>query len=418
MEKQIFDSRLKEKMVDSKENNDSTNPKTADLTALRINRTREEKIKRRRWPKFIPWILLVGILVVAYFIAKDRLAQGISVNATAVRVIKGASAKATLSASGYVVAQRQSAVASKGTGRLVYLAVEEGDEVTEGQLIAQVESDDVRANLELAIANLDYAVADSADAALQLIRKQKLFETKANTEEELETYQARLNKAIATVRARRAQVRSAQISVENTNITAPFTGKVIAKTAEIGDIVAPMASSASSRGAVVVLADMGSLEVEADVSEANIQKVKENQPCEISLDAYPEVRYSGYVKNIVPTANRASATIMTRIAFNELDSLIYPEMSARIYFMSPDEQPLEVEEPSFIGVSKTAVLEEEDGQSYVFLIKGDFVERRDIKIGKTVNRTVEILEGLEDGDEVVLTPPSSLKDGDKIKISD
>jgi HlyD family secretion protein len=418
MEKQIFDSRLKEKMVDSKENNDSTNPKTADLTALRINRTREEKIKRRRWPKFIPWILLVGILVVAYFIAKDRLAQGISVNATAVRVIKGASAKATLSASGYVVAQRQSAVASKGTGRLVYLAVEEGDEVTEGQLIAQVESDDVRANLELAIANLDYAVADSADAALQLIRKQKLFETKANTEEELETYQARLNKAIATVRARRAQVRSAQISVENTNITAPFTGKVIAKTAEIGDIVAPMASSASSRGAVVVLADMGSLEVEADVSEANIQKVKENQPCEISLDAYPEVRYSGYVKNIVPTANRASATIMTRIAFNELDSLIYPEMSARIYFMSPDEQPLEVEEPSFIGVSKTAVIEEEDGQSYVFLIKGDFVERRDIKIGKTVNRTVEILEGLEDGDEVVLTPPSSLKDGDKIKISD
>jgi len=226
-----------------------------------------------------------------------------------------------------------------------------------------------------------------------------------------------LNKAIATVSARQAQVLSAQINVDNTNITAPFTGKVITKIAEIGDIVAPMASSASSRGAVVVLADMGSLEVEADVSEANIQKVKINQPCEITLDAYSEVRYSGFVKNIVPTARRASATIMTRIAFNELDSLIYPEMSARVYFMSPDEQPIEAEEPSFIGVSKTAVLEEDD-QNYVFLIKGDFVERRDVKIGKTVNRTVEILEGIEDGDEVVLTPPGSLKDGDKIRISD
>ncbi len=417
MEKQVFNSRLKEKMMDSNENNDSTNPKTADLSALRINRTREEKIKRRRWPRFIPWILLVAILVTAYFVVKDRLAQGISVNATTVRVINGASAKATLSASGYVVAQRQSAVASKGTGRLVYLAVEEGDEVMEGQLIARIESDDVRANLDLAIANLDYAIADSADAASQLRRNQKLFEANSITEEVLETYQARLNKAIATMDARRAQVRSAQINVENTNVTAPFKGTVIAKIAEIGDIVAPMASSASSRGAVVVLADMGSLEVEADVSEANIQKVKINQPCEITLDAYPEIRHSGFVKNIVPTANRASATIMTRIAFNELDSLIYPEMSARIYFMSPDEQPLEVEEPSFIGVSKTAVLEENE-QSYVFLIKGDFVERRDIKIGKTINRTVEILEGLEDGDEVVLTPPGSLKDGDKIRISD
>jgi len=160
MGKQVFDSRLKEKMMDSNENNDSTNPKTADLSALRINRTREEKIKRRRWPKFIPWILIVAVLVVAYFVVKDRLAQGISVNTTSVRVIKGVSAKATLSASGYVVAQRQSAVASKGTGRLVYLAVEEGDEVMEGQLIARIESEDVRAGLALAVANLDYAIAD------------------------------------------------------------------------------------------------------------------------------------------------------------------------------------------------------------------------------------------------------------------
>jgi len=416
MKEQVSDSRLKEYEMDSEDNN-STNPKTADLSALRINRRQEERIKRRRWPRFIPWILIISVIVVGYFIAKNRLAQGVSVNTTTVRLVKGASAKATLSASGYVVAQRQSAVASKGTGRLVYLAVEEGDEVQEGQLIAQVESDDVRANLDLALANLEYAIADSAEAAWQFLLNKELFESYSITEETLKTYEARLDKAIATVGARRAQVRSARISVENTNITAPFTGKVITKMAEIGDIVAPMASSASSRGAVVMLADMSSLEVEADVSESNIQKVKISQPCEISLDAYPEIRYSGYVKNIVPTANRASATIMTRIAFDQLDSLIYPEMSARIYFMSPDEEKPEVQEPSFIGVSKTAVLEE-DGENYVFLVKSGTVKKTPIKTGKTLNRTVEILEGLEENDEVVLAPSGSLKDGDKVRISD
>ncbi len=417
MSRETTHSRIKDYRMDEKENNRSSNPETADLSALKINRLKEEKIKRRRWPKFIPWILIVAMLVVGYFIVLDRIKQGKPVDTTTVRLVKGASAQATLSASGYVVAQRQSAVASKGTGRLEYLAVEEGDRVESGDVIARIENDDVRANLDLARANLQYAIADSAEAAAKYELNLKLFEAGSITEEALLTYKARKDMAAATVAARRAQVRSAEINLENTFITAPFTGKVITKMAEIGDIVAPMASSASSRGAVVVLADMSSLEVEADVSEANIQKVNVGQPCEIVLDAYPEVRYRGSVKNIVPTADRASATIMTRIAFNQLDSLIYPEMSARIYFMSPDEEPLEVEEPSFIGVSQNAIVEE-DGEEYVFLIKGNIVEKTSVKTGKSVGRTVEVLEGLQEGDEVVLTPPSGLEDGDKIEIGE
>ncbi len=417
MKDKFTESRIKDYQMNSEEERNTSNPKTADLSALKIDRLKEERIKRRRWPKLIPWILIVGLLVVGYFLLIDKLKQGSTVDTTTVRLVKGSSAQATLSASGYVVAQRQSAVASKATGRLIYMNVEEGDRVEEGELIARVESDDVEAALDIAEANLQFAIADSADAAAKYRRNQKLFQAGSITEEQLQTYESNYQKAIATVNARRAQVRSAQISVDNTYITAPFTGKVLTKIAEIGDIVAPMASSASSRGAVVTLADMNSLEVEADVSEANIQKVRIDQPCNIVLDAYPDVSYNGYVKNIVPIANRASATIMTRIAFNKLDSLIYPEMSARVYFMGEDLKDLQVEEPSFVGVSQNAVIEE-DGQQYVFRIEGEIARKVPVETGKTVARTVEILEGLEIGDEVVLTPSSSLKDGDKIKISE
>jgi len=417
MQNKTSNSRIADYKMDSKDTPDPSNPKTADLSALKINRQREEKIKRRRWPKVIPWILIPAILVIGYFILMNQLKQGKTVDSTTVRLVKGASAKATLSASGYIVAQRSSAVASKATGRVVYLAVGEGDVVTKGQLIARIESEDVEAALLLSEANLKYSIADSIDAASQYNRNLKLREAGTITEEALETYETMLMRAIATVEARRASVKSAQISIDNTYITAPFDGTVITKIAEIGDIVAPFASSASSAGAVVVLADMSSLEVEADVAESNIQKVKVNQPCEISLDAYPEVRYTGHVQNIIPTANRASATIMTRIVFDKLDSLLIPEMSARVYFMDPENQDLSVEEPSYIGVSQNAIVSEDDN-SYVFLIEDEIVEKRKIEIGKTIGKTVEVLDGLEPGDEVVLTPSSSIKDGDKVKISE
>ncbi len=410
-------SRIKEYEMDLNEKNDSSNPRTADLSALKINRPKEQKFRSYRWMKIIPWILIPALLVAGYFLLLDKLKQGITVDVTTVRLVKGSSAKATLSASGYVVAQRQSSVASKAAGRVVYLAVEEGDEVQEGEIIAKVESEDIQANLNLARANLEYARADSIQQAAQFARNQKLFDAGSITEDQIETYKALYDKSIATLKARRAQVEAATIDLDNTNIRAPFTGKVIRKIAEIGDIVAPFASSASSAGAVVTLADMSSLEVEADVSESNIQKVKIDQPCEIVLDAYTDVRYTGYVKNVVPTANRASATIMTRIAFDTLDSLIYPEMSARVYFMNPEHEALTVEEPSYVGVSQNAVKEDED-KKYVFLIKGDYVEKRPIEVGKTVGRMVEVKSGLEVDDEVVLTPPGRLKDGDKIKISD
>ena len=300
---------------------------------------------------------------------------------------------------------------------MVYLAVGEGDKVIKGQLIARIESDDVEASLQLAEANLKYAIADSIDAATQYNRNLRLREAGTITEETLETYETMVLRAIATVEARRASLKTAQINIDNTNITAPFDGTVITKIAEIGDIVAPFASSASSAGAVVVLADMSSLEVEADVSESNIQKVKIDQPCEIVLDAYPDVRYTGRVQNIIPTANRASATIMTRISFDKLDSLLIPEMSARVYFMDPENKEITVEEPSFIGVSQNAVLTEDD-HSYVFVVDGEYVKKHKIETGKSVGNTVEVLDGLEPGDEVVLTPPSTLHDGDKIKVNE
>ena len=253
-----------------------------DLSSLRIDKSQRisDRPRSKVW-RYLLIVVLAIIVVGAYFWFKNDITPATKVKTATVRVIGGSEAEAALVATGYVVAQRKAEVASKATGRLEYLGFEEGDIVKSGEVIARIDNEDIKAALDLAKANLLYAEADSLNAGRQYRRQTTLFESGSIRETELESAETAYKLSLASIAAAAASVKAAEVNLENTYIRAPFDGTVLTKNADVGEVVAPFASSASSKGSVVTLADMGSLEVEAAVSEANIQKVSTGQRCEI-----------------------------------------------------------------------------------------------------------------------------------------
>src|SRR5467141_3548399 len=299
--------------------------KNADLSALRINRSADPGAVRssgraRRW--LMIGLPTAGILVLAAvpLIRGGSLGSPLPVHLTPATMVSPARSGARLVASGYVVAQRKAAVASKGTGRLVYLGVVEGDRVRTGQVIARIEDADVNAQLAQAQANLQVSRAELHDAQRSLARERLLADSGASSQASVDAAEARYERVTASIAAAEAAVLAAHVSLENTVIRAPFDGTVLTKNADVGEVVAPLAASAFSKSAVVTIADLRSLQVEADVAESNLEAISAGQPCEIVLDAYPDERYPGVVAKIVPTADRAKATVQVKVAFRSDDA--------------------------------------------------------------------------------------------------
>jgi RND family efflux transporter MFP subunit len=388
-----------------------------DIASLRIDheKRQSDRPRSRKWMILI-WIVAIAAIVIAYFLTKERITPATKVKVATVTLITGSDAQAALVATGYVVAQRKAEVASKGTGRLVYLGFEEGDTVTSGEVIARLDNDDVRANLELAKAELTKAEADSLNAGRSYRRAKNLFASGSITETEYENAETAYRLALASVTAAAANVKAAEVALENTYIRAPFDGTILTKNADVGEMVAPFASSASSKGSVVTLADMNSLEVEADVSESNIHKVSVGQRCEIILDAYPDIRYAGHVKKIVPTADRSRATVLTKVAFTEKDDRVLPEMSARVNFFFDDTVSKTTEQRPVVAVPKDAITTR-DEQKVVFTVKGEYVTAAPVQIGRELGAMTEILSGVQQGEQVVLSPPGKMTTGQKVQIS-
>jgi RND family efflux transporter MFP subunit len=320
-----------------------------------------------------------------------------------------------LTASGYVVAQQKASLASKATGRLVYLGVEEGDRVQNGQVVARIEDQDVQATLARTQADLRLAQADSSDASQSYQRQKTLLSSGLASQAEMDAAEARLLRVSASIGAARAVVKEASVALENTRIRAPFSGTVLTKDADVGEVVAPFASSASARGAVVTIANMSSLLVEADVSESNITRVRIDQPCEIVLDAYPDVRYPGYVHKIVPTADRAKATVLTKVRFRQLDARVLPEMSAKVTFLSRELPSDEADNAPKLTVPAAAVVTRNDHQA-VFLISGNIVREIEVKTGELLADRIVVTEGVAQGDRVVLRPSTDLSDGSSVVV--
>ena len=202
--------------------------------------------------------------------------------------------------------------------------------------------------------------------------------------------------------------------MENTRIRAPFDGTILTKNADVGEVVAPFGAASNSRGAVVMMADMSSLEVEADVSESNIEKISDGQPCEITLDAFPEKRYRGVVGKIVPTADRAKATVLTKVRFIDRDSRVLPEMSAKVSFLTEALSDSAASAKPKLVISAAAIVSK-DGAKYVFVIKENVLARRNVTLGNAIGGSIEVLQGLSAGESVVLKPAENLADGMKVK---
>lgn len=392
--------------------------KKADLNSLKIDRTEEKRPPDRNKKIIVRILISTVILALAFFgysYVNNLLVKKEEVKLTTVTLQTGSYSSAVLNASGYVVAQRKAAVASKGTGRLIFLGVVEGDRVKKDQIIARLEDNDIKAQLDQAKANLKLAEADLKDAENFYNRQKELYSKVLISEQEFETAEARYNRTLASIDLAKAQVTGAEVAMENTLIRAPFDGTVLTKNADVGEIVSPFGASINSRAAVVTMADMTSLQVETDVSESNIEKIITNQECEIFLDAYPEKSYPGYVAKIVPTADRSKATVLVKVGFQKYDSRVLPEMSAKVSFLTPKTDQTEVDERPIRVVPSSSVVKRK-GRDVVFIVKNDKAVEVQVQLGRKFGGDIEIISGIEAGESIIDKVTENIKDGVELKV--
>lgn len=400
-----------------------------DLSGLKIDKTAGAFRPALRKKRVILWITAPLAVLIAALAAAGLLSPKVEVETATVSQVYPSLTFTMLNASGYVVAQRKASVAPKTTGTLEWLGVEEGSRVRAGEIIARLENRDVTAardqaaaNLVNARASLEQAQAELDDAALNYNRQKELVDQGIVARSEFDAANARHRKARggvdgakASINAGRAALRGAEAVIGYTYIRAPFDGVVLTKNADVGDIVTPIGAAATAKAAVVTIADMGSLQVEADVSEANLEKIRVGQPCEIQLDALPEARFSGAIHMIVPTADRSKATMLVKVRFLDKDSRILPEMSAKVAFLQRTVR--EDEKKTRTAVNPAAVITR-NGKSVLFLIKGERVAETPVALGNRIGDMVEIVSGVKAGAKVALKPLEKLKDGTKIKTAE
>ena len=399
----------------------------ADLSKLRIKRggTPGAPVPRRRLP---PWLIGAAVIValaVAYLV--HSMNAPLAVEPATVSSAYPSLSFVQLNATGYVVAQRKAAVASKATGRLEWLGVREGSRVRRGEIIARLENRDVTAamdqaaaSIRLAQANLEQGEAELNEAQRSLGRSRDLLAKNFVSQAAHDGVVARYEKARAGIGGYRAAIgvaqanhHAAQIAVDQALIRAPFDGVVLTKNANVGDVITPFSSALGSQAAVVTMADMSTLEVEADVSESNLGKVMPGQPCEIQLDALPEVRFRGRLLRLVPTVDRTKATVMAKIRFEQLDPRILPEMSAKVAFLS---QEMPEGERSVRTVVQPPAVVQRDGKSVMFVIRDDRVVQVAVETGARIGELLEIRAGVKPGDKVVLRPSGKLHDGARVAL--
>ncbi len=400
-----------------------------DLSQLKIPRSESASSfvpRRRKKGRITLIIAILFLILIGILYWKGLLEPAKEVQVATVSLIYPSQTYTVLNASGYVVAQRKAAVASKGTGRLEILSVEEGSRMKKGQIIARLENADIQANISQAQANVNTAKANLAqieaeikDAQLKYDRNRRLMQSNAIAQADFDTTEAKLHQlqagksaALSQIKAAEAALNAGQVALEYTLIRAPFDGVVLTKNADVGEVVAPFGSSLNAKAAVVTMADLGSLIVEADVSETNLEKVKKGQPCEIQLDALPGERFPGQVHMIVPTADRSKGTVLTKVKFLKLDERVLPEMSAKVAFLS---RPVGQEEQPKLAVPPSALIEK-NGRTFVYRLEKDRVREVEVRKGSPMSDFTEITGGLKAGEQIVLKPNSGLRDGAKIKI--
>ena len=398
-----------------------------DLAALRIERE-PDRPGAARW---VGWILALVVIVTAGVAGWRWVtrAQPVEVQVAVVTERAAGTQAAVLNASGYVTARRRATVSSKITGKVIEVNVEEGRAVRQGDVLARLDDTTPRASLALAQAQAQAArkavnenEVHLVQAKLTLGRVAELRKAGALATSDLDAAQADADGTIARINALRElvsvaerQVELQQAAVDDTIIRAPFTGIAITKDAQPGEMVSPVSAGGGfTRTGICTIVDMKSLEIDVDVNESYINRVRPGQQVSGVLDAYPDWQIPGHVITMVPTADRQKATVLVRIAFEKLDPRILPDMGIKVTFLrDPDEAAPAAQATTL--VPKASVVAD-NGNNFAFVVTGDAVERRAVRLGGADGDRVEIAAGLHSGERVVVSPPPDLKDGAKVVV--
>jgi len=403
------------------------------LGSLRIDRSAVQDDGAGK--KILAWCL-VGIVVIGAALAGFFLFGGKTVEVTTVTAQAESNGpslgNAVLNASGYVVARRMATVSAKVTGKVQEIYVEEGTAVKKDEILARLDPVNIQTVLTMAERELEAARRNNteievrlADARKNLERNESLVKQQLVSQTALDTARADTNALAARLEASKAQVKVAEsqlamrkIDFDDLQVRAPFAGVVISKDAQPGEIISPMSAGGGfTRTGIATIVDMDSREVEVDVNEAYINRVKENQRVEATLDAYPDDPMAAHVIKIVPTADRTKATVRVRIAIDKLEPRILPDMGIKVRFL--DDQPAAAAQTRGprIRIPSSAV-QTVDGESVVWIVNDNRVERRAVTVGAESDGQVEVLAGVNSGDELVSPAVPGLEDGGKIKLKE
>jgi RND family efflux transporter MFP subunit len=399
-----------------------------DLSALRIER---EPLDARSggWVKWVVLLIVLGAVGGAawYFLTRER---PVEVEVAGVTERAAGTQASVLNASGYVTARRRATVSSKVTGKVIEVNVEEGMEIRQGQVLARLDDSTLQAALRLYRAQLEAArrqIPESEvrleQARVQLQRQERLRKEGLNTPNDIDNAKAEVDSLAARIGSLQEQLKVAesqiamqQTAIDDTVIRAPFSGVAISKDAQVGEMISPVSAGGGfTRTGICTIVDMRSLEIEVDVNESYINRVRGGQPVTAVLDAYPEWQIPASVIAVVPTADRQKATVLVRIAFKALDPRILPDMGVKVTFLresDSDAAPL----AQAVTLVPQAAVKTDSGTTFVFLVINNTVERRAVKIGGTDGDRVEVLAGLKGGDRVVVSPPQDLAPGKLITI--
>jgi RND family efflux transporter MFP subunit len=404
----------------------------ADLSSLKIQDSARAKGSTGKFLSIfaavVGALVLVGGAVMAFRGRKPE------VEVITVRAAGGSDEVTALNASGYITPRRRATVAAKITGRVTGVFFDEGNNVKEGQLLATLDDSDVQKALTAAQADRESAAAQIADlqvqlrlAQIQLKRTQDLLDAKVQTQEALDNATANVDSLKAKialtkqqVAASEARIGEAQQAVDNCTIRAPFAGRIVSKDAQVGEMVSPISAGGGfTRTGIATIVDMKSNEIEVDVNEAYIAKVKENQRVEARLDAYPDDKdkYLAHVRTVIPSADRQKATVKVRISFDKLDDKILPDMGVKVAFL---EEAAPKKKDKNAAVAKAIVpqsaVRKDGGSEYVLLVKSGVLERRGISLGTQHGTDVDVLAGVNAGDTLVVKGPEDLKEGQAVEI--
>ena len=411
-----------------------------DLSGLRIDRdapSTDDGSNRRILAIAAALVVLAAVAVLAWRGIHPAEMRVEVARAESLGGTPGASASEILTANGYVVARQRASVSTEVSGRLNKLLVEEGSRVKQGQVLGILQNQDqaaalesARAALASAEARLDEETAAAHEAALARGRSEQLHAKGLVSQAEQDravaaddAAAARVKSAQAEVKNARARVRAARVDYDRTFVRAPFSGAVLRKEAEVGEIVSPVPSSGGlTRGAIVTMANLATLEAEADVSEAYVSRVHEGMRVEIVLDALPDNRLPGHVRQIVPTADRQKATVLVKVAFDSLDARVLPEMGLKVTFLADPERPSDaagrgVEPPvqAAVAIPRNAVHESE-GRAVVYVVKKGRAVMRSVSPRPLGQDRVAVSGGLAPGELVIVEAPSTLADKTRVRV--